>query len=275
MDKGTYKWGGKDSLSSLQKEFLLTLSSNLNLDEKQTFELVDLFFARNPHIYANLVKQETSIDMYSKSLSTTGQPASQDMRVLKLQEYTNELKNALISLTKPITDLYYEERLGILKASAILGMAATIPEHPLQECAMDCINNMIKTKNYENGLWDIYFDYKSRVVQGQKLSLEEKEQYFQQLINEEFCILQIFFVLYYQIKSMDPNIYLKMLTFFIDTQFQGGVSSYYRNSSEPHIASYAKEINILVREIIDLAVLLAIEGLKCNPLKKAGSLLYL
>jgi len=190
------------------------------------------------------------------------------MRITKLQEYTDELKSFLRSLAIPITELYYEERIGILKVALALCIAATISGHPLQEQAASCMNSLIQTKDFEINLWNIYFDYKNKAATSQKLPLEERERFFQQLMKEEFYTLQFFFVLYYQLKGMSTQTYIKMLTHFNETQFQGGVSWYYKDSSEPHIAIFAQEINILIREIIDLSVLLAIEGLRLDSSRK-------
>lgn len=256
-------------MSGQQREFVLTLSSKLDLDEKQTFELADLYFARNPSLYRDLLSRQAAVQV----LTVPTQPTlvgAQDMRTVKLQECTEELKVFLRSLTIPMTELYYEERVAILKAAVALGTAATVPGHPLQEHAASCVNALIQTKNYEATLWNIYFDYKNKAVASQKLPLEERERFFQQLMKEEFHTLQFFFVLYYQLKSMSTATYVKMLSHFNSTQFQGGVSWYYKDSSEPHIAMFAQEINTLIREIIDLSVLLAMEGLRLDASRRLG-----
>ena len=262
-------------MSILQKEFILTLSSKLDLDEKQTFDLADLYFARNPSVYAKLTKHEASVQSYSQSITQAPQPTvpgAQDLRTLRLQEYTEELKNFLRSLVPPMLELYYEERLAILKASVAIAIAATLEDHPLQRPASMCIYGILQSKDYENSLWTLYFDYKNKVAGRHKLTLEERERFSQQLIYEEFCILQIFFVLYFKLQAMKPETYLKMLAYFNETQFQGGVSRYYKDSSEPHIVAFAKEINTLIREIIDLSVLLAIECLRLDFCRGPGSL---
>jgi len=253
------------------------LSSKLDLDEKQTYELVDLYFSRNSHIYYNLNKQEEQIKNYQQSISGAPQPVvpgSQDMRIITLQKYNDELKSALKNLIPSVIELYYEERIAILRVVVELGIAATFVGHPLQKVASDCIHTLIETKDYLNVMWKLYYEYETKPSGNTKFSLEEREQFSKQLITEEFTILQIFFILYYKLQTIKPDAYIKMLEYFNKVQFQGGVSRSYKYTSEPHIASYTEEINNIVRKIIDISVLICLECLNLSQCLGSSSLSY-
>ena len=220
LDAGKFKWGGKEPISLIQKELVLHLSGKIDLDEKQAFDLADLYFARNPSIFAKLMKHESVVQSFSQSIQQPTMPATQDLRRSKLAEYNDELRAFVASLVTPMIELYYEERLALLKAEVAIATAATNKDNPLQKDALSCIDALFQNKEYENAIWTLLYDYKNKINSKHKLNLEEKERYCEQLMREEFTILQIFFVLYFQLRTMKADTYLKMLTHFNETQYQ-------------------------------------------------------
>ena len=217
LEAGHYKWGGKENVSDYLKKFIIHLSDKLNLDEKQTFDLADLYFSHNPQAFVKISQCESNIQNFSQSLSqNTGVP---DFRHTQIQESNEELRKIVLSLVSPIRDLYYEERLSLLKTEVALATSATLQANPLQPSTSMCIDSLFRTKNYENSLWNLIYDFKNKILIKQNCDLEEREQHLIQMLKEEFTLLQVIFVLYFQLKDMKPQTYLKMLTYFNDTQF--------------------------------------------------------
>lgn len=217
LEGGQYKWGGKENISDFLKKFIIHLSDKLNLDEKQTFDLADLYFSRNPQAFIKISQCESNINNFSPSLpQNTGVP---DFRQAQIQESNEELRKLVLSLVSPIRELYYEERLSLLKTEVALATSATLQSNPLQPFTSTCIDSLFRTKNYENSLWNLIYEFKNKMMIKQNCDLEERQQYSIQMLKEEFALLQVIFVLYFQLKDMKPAIYLKMITYFNDTQF--------------------------------------------------------
>ena len=229
LKNGQYKWHGKEQMSEMQKLLVSRISEKLDLDEKQAFELADLYFAREPEAFVKLAEFEKLVQDSSQAISQPSTAATQELRKTKQQEYTEKLTTYALSLVTPIIELYYNERLSLIKAQVTLACMSTNPEHPLQAYASGCIDSLFQ-KDYEDSLWNTYFKYRARWLQSAeqqeagaaktKLDWQERERYCEQLVKEEFAMLQYLFVLYYQIRSMRHDTYLRMMDFFDHCQFQ-------------------------------------------------------
>lgn len=93
--------------------------------------------------------------------------------------------------------------------------------------------------------------------------LVARDQYFLQMIKEEFAMLQILFVFYSMPDQQIPHEdYLALYETLSGSQFHGAVYRHYKNQSERQTDEYTMQINQLSVEMVDLGVLFLIQCMK-------------
>ncbi len=232
LKNGQYKWHNKEPMSEIQKALVGRVAEKLDLDEKQAFELADLYFAREPEVFVRLAELEKLVQDSGQAISQPGTAATQQLRLNKKNEFNDKLNAFAWSLTAPILELYYSERLSLLKAQTTIASVASNPGHPLHPAASSCIDSLFQRDKFEDSLWDMYFKYRGRWLQSSehqqqdptsaktKLDWQERERYCEQMLKEEFAFLQFLFVLYYRLRYMNCKTYLAMMDHFNQSQFQ-------------------------------------------------------
>ena len=115
------KWGGTQQLTNMIKTFLCHLALKLDLDEELTFRLVELFFITHPNLFEKVKSSENE-----------------------------EVKKELSASMRPITLLYYKERINLIKAITSLVLNTTHEENPCQGIFLEFFEDCFTENKLEN-----------------------------------------------------------------------------------------------------------------------------
>ena len=118
--ENSLKWANH-SLTNMMKTFISHLALKLDLDEELTFRLVELFFINHPGLYEKVKVTENE-----------------------------EVKKELSSIIRPITHLFYKERINLIKAITALVLNSNHEGNPCQAVFLEFIADNFQNNKLED-----------------------------------------------------------------------------------------------------------------------------
>jgi hypothetical protein len=229
---GKFKWAGVQDLTATLKEFVVQLSGKLKLHQEQTFHLCALFFIKHPSLFEMVRRSEG--DGVSKQL---------------------------MSFIRPITKLYYSERLFLIKAVEEIVCNAGAVGNPVQSMCLDFLMTNFRTRQLSDIVWDLYKEVSSRKLPDEIFVPAEREEWIVQTLQEEKALIRLLIQLYFEISHCTPERLLDFLETFKSQRFKG---SFYELKAESALSDFDSQKQALSDQLADLSLFLLFASIKLD-----------
>lgn len=216
------KWAGTQPLSNMMKTFLAHLALKLDLDEELTFRLVELFFINHPSLFEKVKSTESE-----------------------------EIKKELSVIIRPITLLYYKERINLIKAVTALLMGSENEDNPSQAVFLEFTAEGFSGASLQELVWQQYTETCKRELPSQVFVPHEREEWFLQVLEEEKILIELLVLSNNTQANVTAQMYLDYLSQYVRQDFQG---SYKNIIHDLHLQEYRNQQKKLVQEIGDLCM---------------------
>lgn len=214
------------------KEFVSQLSSKLKLHQEQAFHLCALFFIKHPALFELVRRSE-------------GESVSKQ----------------LISFIRPITKLYYTERLFLIKAVDALVANAATNESPVQQLCLEYITTNLREKPLDSTVWDLYKAASLKKLPDEIFIPSEREDWIVQILQEEKALLELLIQLHFEMYHCDADHLLDYLETFKLQKFKGSYLDLKQESSVNDLDSQKQAIS---DQISDLCFFLLLASIKLD-----------
>ena len=236
----SFKWGGTQPLTTMIKTFLVHLSLKLDLDEELTFRLVELFFITHPGLFEKVKSSENE-----------------------------EVKKELSSSMRPITILYYKERINLIRTVVALILNSNYEENPAQEVFLEFFEDCFSTQKLDQIVWQQYSEACKRELPSQVFVPHEREEWFIQVLEEQKILLELLILCNYTYAHVSPESYYDYLNLYVRQNFQGSFSSM---ENDMHLPEYRAQQRKLTQVIGDLCVFHLLSCIRLDVFAEKGAI---
>lgn len=233
------KLHGTHPLTNTMKNFIVQLSLKIDLNQEQTLRLVELFFISHPGVYERVKSQET-------------------------EQVQKELGN----LFRPIIDLYYKERINLIKAGTQIVINATAEGHPAQPVCSEFIAEILENK-YNEKIWNQYKEICKKEIPSSVYAPQEREEWFMQTLKEEKQLLELLVLLNYGFVHCTPERFVEYLNVYTDQEFKG---SYKIIVADSHLNEYRLGSREILMQISDLSLFHLLSSIRLDIFATQGAL---
>lgn len=214
--------------------FVSKLSKKLVLHQQQAFQLLELFFIKQPAIFDKVKNGESE-----------------------------ETERELIVLFRPVAQLYYGERLFLIQALTMLVSSATTATENVQGPCLNFYMQRFTRVSLADLAWGQFLEVSKSDVPGDINSPEEREEWILQNLDEQKALLELLVMLQYDLHHCPPDRLLTYLTTFAEQQFRGNYNSL---RGETHLSEFQAKHEQLVADIGDIALFLLLSSIRLDAI---------
>ena len=240
FQKSEMNLGGTQTFKEVLKTFVVELSQKIELQEEQTSDLVRVFFIKHQALFNKLKSEE-------------GDQVRKDFQVL----------------FNPITQLYYNERITLLKTLGVIVGTSRAEGNPGQLPCLEFLGEAFRENSVENLVWELYRQTSAREIPQQVYAPQEREEWILQCLQEQKELLEILVLAHNAFAHIDSARFLDYLQTFTKQEFQGNFKQLYKDS---FLAEYKLAQRLLISQIGDLSMFVLLSAVRLDAFAERGFL---
>lgn len=235
---GDFLLGGIEKPTMMMKRFVSKLAKKLTLHQQQAFQLLELFFIKQPAVFDKVKYGEGE-----------------------------EIEREFTVLFRPVSQLYYGERLFLIQALTMLISIATSAEESAQAPCLNFYMQRYTRTPLADIAWGQFLDVSKAELPQDINSPEEREEWVLQNLDEQKALLEMLVMLQYDLSHCTPERLLTYLNTFAEQQFRGNYNSL---RGETHLSEFQARHEQLVADIGDIGLFLLLSSIRLDAFGDIG-----